>query len=78
MTDHESLAQSLNSSSGSFELVMSAVLLGALGWFLDRLFGTSPLLVIIMSLFGFAGGVISVVYRYKATMAEATAERGRK
>ncbi len=78
MTDREPLAETLNSSSGSFEVVLSAVLLGLLGWFIDRALGTTPVFVIILSLMGFAGGVISVVYRYRESMAKASAERTRR
>jgi ATP synthase protein I len=39
------------------ELVMAIVIGGAMGWGLDTLFGTMPLFLIVLVLFGFAAGV---------------------
>ena len=39
----------------------SAIAAGAgLGWLLDRLFGTAPVLLAVMGLLGFAGGLFEV------------------
>lgn len=39
------------------ELVMAIVIGGAMGWGLDRLFGTMPLFLIVFVMLGFASGV---------------------
>lgn len=39
------------------ELVMAIVIGGAMGWGLDRLFGTLPVFLIVFVMFGFAAGV---------------------
>ncbi len=75
MKTDEPLAQTLNSSAGSYELVLSAALLGAIGWFVDRQLGSTPMFIIGLSALGFVGAVISLIYRYKADMADATSKR---
>jgi ATP synthase protein I len=45
----------------STELVAAVVVGGAIGWGLDRLFGTSPLLLIVMFFLGVAAGFRNVV-----------------
>lgn len=43
------------------ELVAGVVVGGGIGWALDYVFGTSPLLLIVMFLLGLAAGVLNVV-----------------
>lgn len=45
----------------TMELVMSIMIGGAMGWGLDSLFGTLPLLLIVFTLLGFAAGVRTVM-----------------
>lgn len=45
----------------STELVAAVVVGGGIGWGLDRLFGTSPILLIVMFFFGVAAGFRNVV-----------------
>jgi ATP synthase protein I len=45
----------------STEFVAAVVVGGAIGWGLDRIFGTSPLLLILLFLFGVAAGFRNVV-----------------
>ena len=55
--------------------LVAAVLVGlALGWGLDRLFGTAPVLLIVMSLFGIVAGILGV-FRTAAGM-NAKSDRG--
>ena len=61
-------------STGSFELVASPLLLALVGLGLDRLFGTTPLLVIIFAVVGFAGASIKMFYSYKLEMQQHEAE----
>ncbi len=69
------LTQSVHRSSGSFELVLGAVLFSLVGLVVDRSAGTTPLFMVIFAAAGFAGAVVSTYYRYQRQMAEATAER---
>lgn len=55
-------------STGGYELVFSAILLGLLGYGLDRWFETGPFFVIALSVFGFLGAAISLYYRFKLDM----------
>lgn len=43
------------------ELVVGVLVGGAMGWGLDSLFGTLPIFLIVMGLFGFAAGVRTMV-----------------
>ena len=61
-------------SSGSYELVLSGVLFGVFGWWLDRRLGMSPVFVIVFSVLGITGGFLSIDYRYKHRIAQLHAE----
>ena len=67
--------EGINASSGSYELVFAAVILGLVGFGLDTWFGTRPLLTIILSCVGFLGAAVSIFYRYRYAMAAQTAAR---
>jgi ATP synthase protein I len=43
------------------ELIVGVVVGGALGWVLDRQFGTAPWLMIVLVILGFAAGLLNVV-----------------
>ena len=43
------------------ELIVGVAVGGALGWFLDRQFGTAPWLMIVLVILGFAAGLLNVV-----------------
>lgn len=58
-------SEQLRQSSGSFEMVLSVVIFGGLGWYLDRRFGTRPWLAIVFSLLAAFGSIASVYYRYR-------------
>lgn len=55
-----------------FELALAPALAGLLGWWLDTRFGTSPLLVLVFAIGGAIGAVLSVYYRYRYAMQEAS------
>ena len=57
-------------SSGSYELVLSGVIFGLFGWWLDRRLGMSPVFVIVFSILGAVGGCLSLFYRYKYRIAQ--------
>ncbi len=62
------MAKSIRRSTGSYELVAGAGLLGLLGFGLDSWFGYLPLFTAIFSVAGFLGAGISIYYRYKHAM----------
>ena len=68
------ISEQLNQSSGSFELVLSVVIFGGLGWYLDRRFGTTPWLTIVLSVLSACGAAASVYYRYRHRIATLRAE----
>lgn len=57
-------------SSGSFELVMSPLLLALIGYGLDRWLGTVPVLTVIFAVVGFAGACVKLYYGYRVEMDE--------
>lgn len=57
-------------SHGSFELVLSPLLLGLLGWWLDaKVFHTTPWLTVIFAVLALSGAVVKIYYTYRAHMA---------
>ncbi len=64
----ETMRSGAHSSSGSFELVLSAVLFGLLGFGLDSLVGTRPVFMVVFVVLGFVGAAISLYYRYRYQM----------
>jgi F0F1-type ATP synthase assembly protein I len=66
--------RSLNESHGSFELVLSPVLLALLGYLLDRQLGTGPWLTVVAAILGLVGATIKLVVQYKLKMAEHEAD----
>lgn len=63
------ITQSVHRSSGSFELVIGAVLFSLIGLLVDRSTGTTPLFMLLFAFGGFLGAAISIYYRYKAAIA---------
>jgi F0F1-type ATP synthase assembly protein I len=51
------------------EMVFTPLLFAAAGWWLDRRFGTGPLLAIGLGLLGLVGVMVRVYYDYRARMA---------
>jgi F0F1-type ATP synthase assembly protein I len=62
-------------STGSFELVLSPLLLGVLGFWLDHQLGTVPLFTILLALAGIAGAVANVYYGYRHAMRQLAAAK---
>lgn len=70
------ITEGANRGAGSFEIVLSAVIFGLLGFWLDRsVTHTSPWLTCIFAGVGLAGGVTKIYYEYKANMAVHDEER---
>lgn len=68
------MTQQMQSSSGSFELVLSAVILGLVGLWIDRSVGTTPLFTVGLTILGFVGAGASLYYRYRYEISQLEAE----
>ena len=53
-----------NALATAFELVGAPLLFAFAGWFLDRKLGWSPVLTIILGMYGLMGGVLRAYYGY--------------
>jgi len=64
-------APQLNKGNGSFELVMSPLLLALVGLWLDHsVTHTTPWMTVIFAILGLAGSVVKIYYGYRSKMAE--------
>ena len=72
--DKRELNEQLGSSHGSFELVLSPVLLGLFGWWLDGKIGTGPWLLIGLAVFGVVGASLKLYFEYRLRMSVVTDE----
>lgn len=70
LSQRSDLTQGLHRSTGSYELVLGAVLFALFGLLVDRAVGTTPWLTVAFAVFGFIGAAISIYYRYQQAMAE--------
>ena len=61
--------EALSRSSGSFDLTFAAVLVGLIGYGIDRWLGIVPVFTLVFSVAGFIGASASIYYRYKEQMA---------
>jgi F0F1-type ATP synthase assembly protein I len=55
-------------STGSFELVLSPLILGFLGFLLDRAIGTVPIFTIVFAVAAMGGAAARVYYGYRYAM----------
>jgi F0F1-type ATP synthase assembly protein I len=62
------MTKDMRRSTGSFELVVSPILLALIGFGIDRLLGTGAVFVTIFAVVGFAGASVSLYYGYKTEM----------
>lgn len=72
--DRSPLTEQFQQSSGSYELVLSAVVLGLGGYFIDGWLGTRPVFMVGLTVLGFIGAGLSIYYRYKHQIATIQAE----
>lgn len=75
LSQRSDLTQSVEQSSGSYELVLSAVLIGLVGFGIDSWLGTMPVFTLVFAFIGFVGAGAALYYRYQAEMARAAAVR---
>lgn len=66
------LTHQLTTSHSGYELVVTPLLLGLFGLWLDGIFGIKPLLTVILAVFGVVGAGASFYLRYRHQMGEAT------
>ena len=60
--------------NGGYELVLAALLLGFLGWWLDGVFSLRPILMVCFGVVGFIGAGVSMYYRFRSTISRLQAE----
>ena len=61
----------MNESHGSFELVVSPVVLALIGYFIDtRVTHTTPVFTVVFAVMGVVGATIKLLIDYRAKMAE--------
>lgn len=60
----------MHQSTGGYELVLSPVILALIGFGLDRVFGTFPIITIAFAVLGLVGACIKIYYTYNAEMDE--------
>jgi hypothetical protein len=64
----------MNRSTGSYELVLSPVLLALIGFGLDHVFNTLPVLTIVFAVVGLLGAVTKIYFGYRYEMNEHEAD----
>lgn len=57
-----------NAMSLGIEFTLGPVIFGAMGWFVDRWLGTSPLLTVVLAIVGVVAAFIRTWFRYDAEM----------
>ena len=70
VADKRELNEQLGRSHGSFELVVSPVILGAGGWWIDTKVGSAPWFMIGAVVFGVAGAVTKLYLDYRMRMGQ--------
>jgi F0F1-type ATP synthase assembly protein I len=64
------LTQSMHRSTGSYELVLSPLLLALLGLLIDHWLGTTPIITVICAVVGLGGAVTKLYIGYRTEMDE--------
>jgi F0F1-type ATP synthase assembly protein I len=62
------LSEQMHRTTGGFELVFSPLLLALVGYGLDRLLGTLPVLTIVFAVLGLGGAVVKLYFTYRYEM----------
>ena len=75
-TDRSSLRGNANALNRAFEFALTTAIFAVAGYGLDRWLGTSPLLVIVLSLLGVIGQFVRSWFVYEAEMREHEAALG--
>ena len=70
LRDRQALYEGFGKGLGqAIEMVLTPVLFGAFGAWLDHLFGTGPVLMLVFGLFGVVGMAFRTYYWYQAKIA---------
>ena len=59
------LSSAAQRSAGSFELVLGPVLMALVGLAIDSWLGTRPVFILVLTLWGTAGAIASIMFRYR-------------
>lgn len=62
------ITEQMHRTTGGYELVFSPLLLALIGYGLDRLFGTLPILTIVFAVLGVVGAVTKLYFSYRTEM----------
>ncbi len=62
------ITKQMHRTTGGYELVFSPLLLAVIGYGLDRLFGTVPVLTIVFAVVGVTGAVAKLYFSYRSEM----------
>lgn len=70
-TQQRDINAGMNQSHGSFELVLSPLILALLGYLLDsKVLHTTPIFTVVAAVLGVVGATIKLFITYKAKMAQ--------
>lgn len=70
VSERRELVNNVNKSTGAYELAFCPLLMGVIGFALDRWLGTLPVLTITLVVLGFVGVCIRLYYGYRYEMAQ--------
>ena len=73
--DNTAIADAMWRGHGGWEMALSPVIFALGGWYLDGVFGTEPVLIVVGAVVGLVGSVVNQYFQYKHRMAVATEER---
>lgn len=62
------LTQQMGRTTGGYELVFAPLLLALIGYGIDRLLGTVPLVTIVFAVLGVVGAVTKIYFQYRTEM----------
>ena len=68
VSQRRELSEQMHRTTGGFELVFSPLLLALVGYGLDRLLGTLPVLTILFAVVGLTGAVVKLYFTYRHEM----------
>jgi F0F1-type ATP synthase assembly protein I len=68
VSQRREISEQVHHTTGSFELVLSPLLLALIGFGLDRWIGTTPLLTIVFAVAGLTGACIKMYCTYQYEM----------
>ncbi|MGH1489924.1 MAG: AtpZ/AtpI family protein [Acidimicrobiales bacterium] len=72
--DNPHMGKDLGQSTGGYDLVLTGVVFALAGLWLDKRFGFTPVLTIVMTVVGFTGSVLNIYYRYNREIERLDAE----